>query len=89
MIADRKTLRLLRPDAKPRGPSFSLVKRAIKLFRGRGIDKATRHRNARKWLAASASLGNKSLLKGGEPKWGQPGLPMPGQVHAPRRFGGK
>jgi hypothetical protein len=72
-------------------PSLALVKKALRLFRGRGINKATRHRNARKWLAANASLGEGSLLKGATPRWGAPGVPGGqgvSQVFAPRRLGG-
>ncbi len=75
---------------KPKGPSISLMKQALRLFRGRGIDKATRHRNARKWLVAHASLGEGSLLKGATPRWGAPGVPAGqgvSQVFAPRRLG--
>ncbi len=75
---------------KPKGPSFALMRKALSLFTGRGISKATRKRNARAWLAANASLGEGSLLKGAAPRWGAPGVPAGqgvSQVFAPRRLG--
>lgn len=84
----RPTLKLARAS-KPTHPPLSLVKKALRLFRGRGVPKAVRHANARNWLASVAWLGDKHLLRGGEPKWGQPGEPYTTQVHAPRRQGAK
>jgi hypothetical protein len=58
MSADRKTLRLLRPDAKPRTP-FKRLRQAVRLFRGGYAPKAQRKRNMRAWLAAVDRLGEK------------------------------
>jgi hypothetical protein len=69
---------------------LALVKKALRLFRGRGIDKATRHRNARKWLAARAQMGDKHVLKGHQVSWGVPGEHADANgVYAPRRYGAK
>jgi hypothetical protein len=81
----RPVLTLAKAPAQPRGPSLSLVKKALRLYRGRGIDKAVYRKNAMKWLVATQSLGDGSLLRGASPKWGRPGLPGVGQVFAPRR----
>lgn len=95
----RPTLSIARAPKAPRRPSYSLVKRAIRLFRGKGVPKPTYRRNALAWLAANASLGDKHLLRGqvqkgntlaGRPaSWGVPGEPGIDQVYAPRRFGGR
>ena len=86
----RPKLHTVAPAAKPAGPSLALVKKALRLFAGRGITKATRHQNARKWLAARAALGDRHILNRATPaKWGQPGEVNVGQVHAPRRLGNK
>jgi hypothetical protein len=82
----RARLSLARPPKQKR-PSLALVKKALRLFSGRGISKATRHANARKWLTANHALGERHLLRGGSPKWGQPGEPNVPQVMAPRRLG--
>lgn len=80
----------LKLAAKPRvrtGPPLSLVKRAIRLFRGRGVPKATYRANALKWLAMHAWLGDRHILNRAAPaKWGQPGESRVKQVFAPRRL---
>jgi hypothetical protein len=81
----RPVLTLAKPPAQPRGPTYSQLKAAIKWWRGKGIDKAVYRKNAMKWLVATQSLGDGSLLRGASPKWGRPGLPGVGQVFAPRR----
>lgn len=83
----RPTLSLARAPAQPARPP--LVKRAIRLFKGRGVPKETYRKNAIKWLAANQSLGARHLLKGGTATWGHPGEPDVRQVHAPRRYGAK
>ena len=87
MTEHSKRARLSLARAPKKRPSLALVKKALRLFTGRGISKATRHANARAWLRANAMLGEKHLLRGGTPKWGQPGEPNVQQVMAPRRLG--
>ncbi len=94
-------LSIARAQRKPAGPSLSLVKKALRLFRGRGVPKAVYRANAKKWLAANAMLGEHYLLKGQVLKgnilkgtaatWGVPGESAANQVHSPRRYsnGGK
>ena len=87
----RVQLKLARPPApKPRIP-YSLIKRAIQLYRGRGVPKAVYRANARKWLKSMAQLGDKHTLHQSKPevRWGVAGEPCVKQVYAPRRFGGK
>lgn len=83
----RPTLKLA---GKPAAPSLALVKKALRLFRGKGIPKSVRHTNARKWLAANQSLGERHLLRSRvDAKWGEPGVPVKvAQIHSPRRLGG-
>lgn len=84
----RPTLSLAR--TKPRTkPPLALVKKALRLFMGRGVPKAVYRRNALAWLAARASLGDHHILNKNAPaKWGRPGDPVVRQVFAPRRLGG-
>jgi hypothetical protein len=56
-MSDRKTLRLLRSDAKPR-VSFKRLRQAVRLFRGGYAPKAQRKANMRAWLAAVERLGD-------------------------------
>jgi hypothetical protein len=84
----RPVLSLARAS-KPTIPPLSLVKKALRLFRGRGIDKATRRRNALAWVAVRERMGNRHVLKGHPVSWGNPGQPYTTQVFAPRRQGGK
>ena len=82
----RPTLSLAR--AKPRTkPSLSLVKKALRLFKGRGIAREVYRRNALAWIAARMRMGDKHVLKGHPVSWGQPGEPKVDQVFAPRRYG--
>lgn len=95
----RATLHIAKPEDAPKGPPLALVKKALRLFRGRNVPKAVAHANARKWLAANAMLGENHLLrghvlkgnvlKGASATWGQPGDMFVDQVMAPRRLGGK
>ena len=71
----------------PRKPSLSLVKKALRLFKQEGVAKKTYREYAKRWLAMNAWLGDKHLLRGGEPKWGRPGDPVVKQIRAPRRLG--
>ena len=90
MSADRKPRPVLKLATKPQGPSFAMVKRALRLFRADWIPKAQRHRNARAWLVANARLGESHLLKGGVHKCGRPGAVVDeSEIHAPRRYGAK
>lgn len=83
----RAALKLARA---PKRPPLSLVKKALRLFAGRGIPREVRHANARKWLASMAALGDKHILRKDSPaKWGQPGKQEVSQVYAPRRLGGQ
>jgi hypothetical protein len=84
----RVKLHLAQPADAQKVPTYSQIKRAIKLYRGRGVPKAVYRRNALAWLRADAMVGKSHLLRGGSPKWGQPGEPFTAQVHAPRRIGG-
>lgn len=87
-MSKRPTLSIARTSRKPSRPTFSEVKKAIRLFRGRGVSKAVYRRNALAWLKANAALGERHLLKGGNASWGRPGEPRIEQVFAPRRFSG-
>jgi hypothetical protein len=91
MTARKRTLHLARPEDAPAKPSIALVKQALKLWGGRGISKAVRHTNARKWISARMAQGDRHILNAKfEPRWGEPGLPMKAtQVFAPRRLGAK
>lgn len=82
----RGRLSLARAKPRPQGPSLSLVKKALRLFKGRGVPKTGYRRNAMKWIAANLVLGDQHLLRGGAPKWGRPGEPKVDQIHAPRRL---
>ncbi len=89
-MKDRKRLHLARASdapAKPPGPSLALIRQALKLFRGRNISKAVRHLNARKWLIARMSIGERHILnRTTAAAWGMPGVPGAGvsQVFAAR-----
>ena len=80
----RPTLVLTKPRTKP---PLALVKKALRLFKGRGVPREVRHANARKWIAVRLRMGDKHVLKGHPVSWGIPGEPGIEQVHAPRRFG--
>lgn len=86
----RPTLKIARA-VKRTGPPLAMVKKALRLFSGRGITREVRHQNARKWLASMAALGDKHTLHASRPavKWGQPGQPSVGQIFAPRVLGAK
>jgi hypothetical protein len=83
----RPVLSLAKPPAQPVGPSLSLVKKALRLYRGRGIDKATRRRNAMAWIAARTRMGEQHIFNASfMPRWGVPGDGQGvSQIHAPRR----
>jgi hypothetical protein len=82
----RPTLSIARASTRSTRPPLSLVKKALRLFKGRGVTKATYRANALKWIAASRQLGDKHLLRGGAATWGRPGEPKVDQVFAPRRM---
>jgi len=91
----RVQLKLARPPApKPRIP-YSLIKRAIQLYRGRGVPKAVYRRHAREWLKQRERMGDQHILNAKFlPRWGVPGAGDGvgvSQVFAPRRLstGGK
>jgi hypothetical protein len=79
-------LHLAQPPAEPSGPTFSQIKAAIKWYRGKGVSREQCHANARKLLAMNAWLGDKHTLRGGEVRWGRPGIPFADQLMAPRRL---
>jgi hypothetical protein len=84
----RAKLTLARRCTPQRTP-LSLVKKALRLYKGKGIAKAVYRRNAMAWLVAHQRLGDKHILRKGVPaKWGVPGEPGVPQVFAPRRIGG-
>jgi hypothetical protein len=85
----RADLHLARPAEQPPGPSFSMLKKAIKLYRGRGVPRELYRRNAVAWLKACAALGDKHILHRDKPeaRWGQAGDPAVRQIRAPRRLG--
>jgi hypothetical protein len=85
----RADLHLARPVEQPPGPSFSMLKKAIKLYRGRGVPKSIYRANAIKWLRAMESLGDKHALHRSKPaaRWGVPGNPFVPQLRTPRRLG--
>lgn len=85
----RTPLTLARATARPQRPPLSMVKKAIRLFKGQDVPRALYRANALKWLAANARLGDNHLLRGGTPKWGRPGEPRVAQVFAPRRLGAR
>jgi TPR repeat protein len=72
----------------PRKPSFSLLRRALMLYRGEGIPRELAKSNAIKWLRAMRELGDRHILKGARVTWGTPGDGRSvGQVYAPRVSG--
>lgn len=85
----RSRLHLARQEDAPRVSSLSLVKKALRLYRGRGVPKAVYRRNALAWVACRERMGDNHILKGMLVRWGQPGEPYTDQVYAPRRQGGK
>jgi hypothetical protein len=86
------------PKAQRTKPPLSLVKKALRLFKGRGVPREVYRRNALAWLRSMQLLGDRHTLKGqvrkggeldGQPvSWGVPGEPVTHGVHAPRRLGG-
>ena len=69
-----------------RRPSFSQLRKAIRLFRAPGIPREVYRRNALAWLRSVQWLGERHILKGGERKWGVPGEPIVGSLATPRRL---
>jgi hypothetical protein len=84
----RPKLSLARRAPAVKRPPLSLVKKALRLFKSKDVPKEVYRKNAEKWLASVYALGDRALLKGGEPRWGRPGQPYEDQVHAPRRMQG-
>jgi hypothetical protein len=84
-------LHLAQPPAEPSWPTFSQIKRAIRMWRGKGVPRAVARRNAMAWLAENKRMGNRHVLKGHPVSWGKPGIPFADQLMAPRRLsqGGK
>ena len=90
MSAGRPQLKLAARPQKQRKPSFAMLRKALKQYRGKDIPRALTKAYARKWLKQMEFLGDNHILKSKAPaKWGQPGEPYSTQVHAPRRYGGK
>lgn len=88
----RPTLKLAGRSKPQRKPSFSMLKKAIRMYRGRGVPQSVYRANALKWLKAMSDLGERHILnKHADAKWGEPGNPGVGtaQVFAPRRLGGR
>jgi hypothetical protein len=73
----------------PRKPTFSLLRKALSLYRGQGIPRELAKSNARKWLKQMEFLGDRHILNRKAPaKWGTPGDGRAvGQIHAPRVSG--
>jgi hypothetical protein len=84
----RAVLALAKAPAAPKQPPYSLVKQAIKLYRGRDVPKAVYRRNALAWLRMKQWLGARHILLPDAPaKWGRPGDPVVKQLKSPRRLG--
>lgn len=83
----RITLHAVHAKAKPASPPYSLVKKALRLFKGRGVPREVYRKNAIKWIAARLRMGDKHVLKGHTVSWGQPGEPGVSQLKSPRRLG--
>jgi hypothetical protein len=89
MSPQRKRLHLARASDAPKSPSLALVKKALRMYAGKGISRETRHRNARAWIAARLRMGDQHVLnKSFAPRWGVAGDGRGvSQVFAPRRLG--
>jgi hypothetical protein len=84
----RAVLALAKAPAAPKQPPYSLVKRAILNFKGRGVPKAVYRAHAIKWLRMKDWLGARHILLPDAPaKWGRPGDPVVKQLKSPRRLG--
>ncbi len=65
----RPALKLARQQPKPSIP-YSLLRRAVALFRSDMAPRSVRRHNARNWLIAMERLGDGHVLKGGSVRWG-------------------
>jgi hypothetical protein len=86
-MTKRPTLHAVKQKAAPRQPAYSQIKKAILQFRRDHVPQKVWRKYVKDWLAMNAWLGDRHLLKGGEPKWGRAGDPVVKQIHAPRRLG--
>lgn len=64
---NRAALKLARPQ--PRIP-YSLLRKAVAMFRSEYAPRSVRRHNARKWLESVLRLGDGHILRGGQAKWG-------------------
>lgn len=56
--------------APPKRPPYSLIRKAVALFRSDLVPRSVRRHNARAWLRSVTLLGDKHVYRGGEVKWG-------------------
>jgi hypothetical protein len=49
---------------------YQRLRRAVQLFRSDLVPREVRRANARQWLMKTEELGDKSVLRGGEVRWG-------------------
>lgn len=70
----------LAPKSAPSKPiPYSLLRRAVAMYRSEFAPRSVRRKNALNWLKAMGALGDKHVYKGGkEVRWSHPQiLPLP------------
>jgi hypothetical protein len=66
-----KPILKLAPKAAPKVP-YSLLRKAVALFRSDLVPRSVRRANAMKWLASMAQLGDGHCHRGAKVNWSRP-----------------